>query len=232
MGRVRAVLVAAAVAAAVLPACGGRTVEPAAPAAAGGTEDRVVAGLTPATTAAPATTAPPATPAPADPAPADPAPTSTLPPLPQPQPVPDDPYFPEPEVILGTIEIPKLGLNVPLRQGVTLTTLDRGPGHWPGTALPGELGNVVVAGHRVTRTRPFRHIDKLVPGDQVIFTLADGSRHVYEMVGTEVVDETGMHIVNQGYAYTATLFACHPPGSARYRYVVHLQLLDAPALPA
>lgn len=231
MGRIRAVLVAAAVVAALLPACGGSTVEPAARAAAGGTEDRVVAGLTPTTTAT-TTSGAAVMSVPATAAPVVTGPTSTLPPLPQPQPVPDDPYFPEPEVILGTIEIPKLGLNVPLRQGVTLTTLDRGPGHWPGTALPGELGNVVVAGHRVTRTRPFRHIDKLVPGDQVIFTLTDGRRYVYEMVGTEVVDETGMHIVNQGYAYTATLFACHPPGSARYRYVVHLQLLDAPALPA
>ena len=46
-----------------------------------------------------------------------------------------------------------------LYEGITLTTLNKGPGHWPGTALPSQDGNVVVAGHRVTHSRPFRHID-------------------------------------------------------------------------
>src|SRR3712207_8743422 len=48
------------------------------------------------------------------------------------------------------------------------TTLFRS---WPGTAFPGETGNAVFAGHRVTHSHPFRHIDKLVPGDEVFFTI-------------------------------------------------------------
>ena len=136
---------------------------------------------------------------------------------------PADPYAPEAVSVIGTIEIPALGLATPLHQGVTLNAIDRGPSHWPGTALPGELGNVVVAGHRVTRGGPFRHIDKLVPGDQVIFTV-DGRRSVYRVTGHEVVTPDAMRIVDQTPAYTGTLFACHPPGSDAYRYVVRLAL--------
>ena len=135
-----------------------------------------------------------------------------------------DPKATEPEVKLGSIAIPKLGLDVTVYDGVLLTTLNKGPGHWPGTAMPGQVGNMVVAGHRVTHSRPFRHLDELAVGDPVIFTLADGSSFTYEVVGSEIVTPDSTWIVNQTRAYTATLFACHPPGSAQERFVVHLKL--------
>lgn len=141
--------------------------------------------------------------------------------LPTPQVPPEDPYAPEPHVVLGRIEIPKIGIDVPLNQGISLRSIDRGPSHWPGTALPGQPGNVVVAGHRVSKTRPFRNIDQLVPGDEVIFTVEE-KRSVYVVTGSEIVTPDAMEIVNQTPDSTATLFACHPPGSARYRYVVFL----------
>jgi sortase A len=146
-----------------------------------------------------------------------------------PEPPPADEYADEPHVVIGSIEIPRLGLDVPLNQGISLTSIDRGPSHWPGTALPGEIGNVVVAGHRVSKTLPFRHIDQLEPGDEVILTGEHG-RFVYRVTEHEVVGPDGMHIVDQTYDATATLFACHPPGSDRYRYVVKLAL-DGEALP-
>ncbi len=136
---------------------------------------------------------------------------------------PPNPDAAEPVVSLGTIEIPKLHLRVPMDEGITLGTLARGPGHWPGSALPGAVGNVVVAGHRVTHTHPFRDIDKLVAGDEVIFD-TPGGQFVYRMTSAEIVPPTAIHIVDQSTARTATLFACHPPGSAAYRYVVHLEL--------
>ncbi len=137
---------------------------------------------------------------------------------------PLDEYAAEPAIVLGTIEIPRLGLSVPLNQGITLTTIDRGPSHWPGTALPGQVGNVVVAGHRVTKTRPFRDIDTLVPGDEIVFTVG-GVRSVYSVNGNEVVTPDAMRIVDPTATPTVTLFACHPPGSARYRYVVTADLV-------
>ncbi len=59
---------------------------------------------------------------------------------------------PRPRSHLGTLSLPSIGVTAPLGEGVTLTAVDRGPGHWPGTAMPGQVGNVVVAGHRVTHT--------------------------------------------------------------------------------
>jgi sortase A len=124
---------------------------------------------------------------------------------------------------IGEITIPRLGIDAPLFEGVTLSTLDHGPGHWPGTAMPGEPGNVVVAGHRVSHSRPFRYIDRLSSGDEVVFTV-DGRRSVYVVTGHEVVTPDRVDIVNPTETATATLFACEPPGSTRYRYVVHLEL--------
>jgi sortase A len=141
-------------------------------------------------------------------------------------PQPADPPAPravEPYLELGTIEIPSLSLSMPLLEGISLTTLDRGPGHWPGTALPGQLGNVVVAGHRTSHGKVFRHIDQLVPGDEVIFTTPDG-RFVYAVTDTTVVSPEAMYIIEQTTSRTATLFACHPPGSTKQRIVVHLAL--------
>lgn len=150
-------------------------------------------------------------------------PPTAAPPPARPARVPSNPYANEPMVLLGSIEIPKIGLNHQLYQGISLRSIDRGPSHWPGTALPGQVGNVVVAGHRVTHSKPFRNIDQLAPGDEVVFTV-DGTRTSYEVTGSEVVGPKALHIVDQTPTPTATLFACHPPGSARYRYVVHLAL--------
>ena len=148
-------------------------------------------------------------------------PTTTAVPLPTPITPPKRVYRPDPYRVVGWIEIPKIGLREPIGEGITLTIIDRGPSHWPGTAMPGQPGNVVIAGHRVTHSHPFRHIDRLVPGDGVIFEVG-GTRTTYVMTRSEVVRPTRVDIVRQTPARTATLFACHPPGSARYRYVVHL----------
>jgi len=105
-----------------------------------------------------------------------------------------------------------------------MSTLDRGPGHWPGTAMPGEVGNVVVAGHRTSHHAEFRHLDDLVQGDEVIMHTFAG-RFVYRVASTEIVGPEALWIVDQTAAPTATLFACHPPGSVRERIVVHLDLV-------
>lgn len=154
------------------------------------------------------------------------APATTVP-TSQPIDPPVNAYADEPHVVIGSIEIPKLGLSVPLNQGISLKSIDRGPSHWPGTALPGApTGNTVIAGHRVTHSKPFRYIDTLVPGDEIIFVV-DGVRSVYAVTGSEVVTPDRTDIVNQTQDPIATLFACHPPGSARYRYVVRAALVSA-----
>ncbi|MEO7836489.1 MAG: class E sortase [Acidimicrobiales bacterium] len=139
--------------------------------------------------------------------------------------VPKDPYANEPLREIGSIEIPKIGLRHRVFEGITLRTIDNGPSHWPGTAMPGHRGNAVFADHRVTHSKPFRNIDQLAPGDEVIFNIGD-KRSVYKVTGSKVVTPRALDIVNQTPTPTATLFACHPPGSAKYRYVVLLALVE------
>ena len=147
-------------------------------------------------------------------------------PLSTPVEAPVDQNADEPVIVLGTIEIPKIGVSEKLYEGIRLTTFDRGPGHWPGTAMPGQFGNAVVGGHRTSHTKPFRHLDDLGPGDEVIFT-TDAGRFVYHVDSTEIITPDVTRVVNQNPGFTATLFACNPVGSTRQRIIVHLVLSNA-----
>ena len=89
--------------------------------------------------------------------------------------------------------------------------------------MPGEVGNVVVAAHRTSHGGPFRNIDQLVAGDTVMFT-TDAGEIPYVVTGTQVVNPDAIWIVDPTDTPTATLFACHPPGSVRQRIVVNLDL--------
>jgi sortase A len=152
--------------------------------------------------------------------------TTTTPPPPrqQTQPIaPPTDNAKEPVIELGRLRIPKIGVDMALYEGIRLSTLDLGPGHWPGTAMPGEVGNVVVGGHRTSKHRVFRHIDELVAGDQIIFDDANGE-HIYIVNRVEIVSPTDVWIINPTDTPTATLFACHPPGSTRQRIVVFADL--------
>ncbi len=138
---------------------------------------------------------------------------------------PADTYASEPVVDMGTISIPKIGVSMRMYEGIRMTTLDKGPGHWPGTALPGQVGNVVVGGHRTSKHRVFRNVDQLAPGDEIIFENA-GGRHVYAVRKVEIVQPTAVWIVDPTPTPTATLFACHPPGSTAQRIVVFADLVS------
>ncbi len=159
-----------------------------------------------------------------------PEPVTTLaPPPPAPKKAvtpPKNSYAPEPIVEIGTIEIPKIGLRHKMMHGITLRNIDLGPSHWPGTPFPGETGNTVVMGHRVTHSKPFNRIHELKPGDEIIFTV-NGVRSRYLMTGSEIVTPDRVDIVNATPGPTVTLFACHPPGSAKFRYVVRGDLAPA-----
>ena len=154
-----------------------------------------------------------------------PTPPETAPPaLPNPEAAPADPYENVPVVAIGEIEIPKIGLQHTIYEGVSLTVVNHGPGHWPGTPMPGGYGNMVYAGHRTTYDHPFRNIDQLVEGDPIIFRTDQGT-FTYRVTSTQVVHWDDVWIVDQHPGRTVTLFACHPPGSAEFRYVVFGELV-------
>jgi sortase A len=145
--------------------------------------------------------------------------TTTAPkPLPQPDPAPVDAYADVPITEIGSIAIPKIGLLHPIFEGVWLTVVDNGPGHWPGSALPGQRGNSVFAGHRVTHSHPFLDMDLLVPGDKVVFDMPYGT-FTYSITSITIVQPEDMSIVTPTPEPTLTLFACHPKHSAAQRIV-------------
>ena len=159
---------------------------------------------------------------------APPAPVvASLDPAAGPAPPPANPREKVPVVEIGRIRIPKVGLDHPVYEGVSLTVIDVGPGHWPGTPLPGGAGNVVFGGHRVTRSHPFRDLDQLAPGDLIEFALPDGSRPTYAVTEQFIVDPEAMWIVDPLPGQMLTLFACHPKGSARQRIVIRATLQTA-----
>ncbi len=155
--------------------------------------------------------------------------TDAGPALPIPDPLPD-PNAPASGVVIGTIGIARIGLMADIQEGMALADIDRGPSHWPATARPGQLGNMVLAGHRTTYTEPFRHLERLQPGDPVEFVVG-GETFTYATRGVVVVPANAVDIAAQSDAHTATLFACHPPGQATERIVAKLRLLDAGGRP-
>jgi sortase A len=131
-----------------------------------------------------------------------------------------------PHPAFGMIVIPKINLVHPVFEGIEEPAIHWGPGHWPGSALPGQNGNAVFAGHRVTHTRPFLDIDLLAPGDQIVFHLATGT-YTYEITDHLIVSPADVWISNPTPTPTVTIFGCHPKRSAKQRYVVRGKLISS-----
>ena len=121
--------------------------------------------------------------------------------------------------LVGRLELPRIGLSVIVREGVDTGTLRSAVGHIPDTALPGESGNVALAGHRDTFFRQLKHVR---PGDRVVVTTVDG---IYDYVvrDTRVVTPRDVSVLAPGSEATVTLVTCYPfdyIGSAPQRFVV------------
>lgn len=148
------------------------------------------------------------------------------PPLPVPAPLPD-PAAHRDLVEIGRIQIPKTGVDQPVREGVEQMVIDAGPAHWPGTAAFGGWGNVVLAGHRTSHTEPFLRNGELAPGDDIVLSDPTGSYH-YTVTSVEVVPNTALWIVDQHEGRSLTIFTCHPIGSSAERLVVRADLRTRP----
>jgi sortase A len=107
--------------------------------------------------------------------------------------------------------------------------LKRGPGHIPGTAYPGQPGNMVVSGHRTTYGAPFRHIEQLQNGDEIVLITAD-NRYVYSVYEQRIVSPSDLTVLEQGVEPKLTLTACHPWYSASQRIVVIARLINSEPL--
>jgi sortase A len=126
---------------------------------------------------------------------------------------------------IARLEIPSIGVNDIIVAGVGTSDLKKGPGHYPDTPLPGQLGNAAIAGHRTTYGQPFFDVDKLEPGDEIIVTTLSG-RFVYRVTGQEIVDPSDYGVVatvNPDVA-NLTLTSCNPKWTAQQRIVIFSEL--------
>ena len=184
----------------------------------------------PPTTPAPITTpesVPPSVPESTEP-PTTVPPTTTTPPPPPPPP----PIVRRGEV-LAKLEIPRIDQELYVVPGVGPDDLKQGPGHYPDSPLPGQLGNAAIAGHRTTYGAPFFDIDQLEPGDELRVTMTNGERFVYDVTGVEIVEATDYWVVTTQRPDVAelTLTSCHPKYSASQRIVVHSVLDESQSSP-
>jgi sortase A len=133
---------------------------------------------------------------------------------------------------IARLEIPDIDLDIVVVAGVSVADLRKGPGHYPDTPLPGQFGNAAIAGHRTTYGQPFINVDDLEPGDDIIVTTLAG-RFVYEVTGTEIVDDSATHVVATTNPDIAelTLTSCHPKWSASQRIIVHSLLVADQSAP-
>lgn len=130
---------------------------------------------------------------------------------------------------MGVIRIPRLGRNYRfvIVEGTDEADLRKGPGHYHGSALPGQVGNFAVAGHRTTYLAPFNRLDELHRGDRIIID-AHGREYTYRVSWKRVVVPTAVQVADPvPYRPGAvprhaliTLTTCHPKYSASHRLVV------------
>ena len=136
---------------------------------------------------------------------------------------------PAPGSVVGRIEIPRLGVSTIVRAGVDPRTLQLAVGHIPGTALPGEPGNIGLAAHRDTFFRRLRYIR---PNDEIRLVTAGGT-FAFSVQRTRIVWPRDTWVLDATATPTLTLVTCYPftyVGAAPQRFIVHaVSTTSAPA---
>lgn len=134
--------------------------------------------------------------------------------------------FPKEGDVIGTLEMVSLNKTVRIIQGTSRTQLKKGAGHYINSALPGEIDNCVISGHRETA---FLGIGKLVIGDRLVVTTSAGT-FVYEVVETRIVAEDDTTVIVPSDDAMLTLTTCYPfntPGYSPERYIVSAILIES-----
>lgn len=130
---------------------------------------------------------------------------------------------------IGRIEAASIGLDWVFVEGVSVADLKKGPGHYSETPMPGQSGNVALAGHRTTYGAPFNRIDELAVGDEIVVTTIQG-RFRYRVAEKFVVDPSQVEVLQPVPGRnTLTLTSCHPKYSARQRLIVRGDLSGEPS---
>lgn len=127
---------------------------------------------------------------------------------------------------VGKLEIPRLGVSVVVAEGTDDTVLRRAVGRIPSSAIPGDGGNLALAGHRDTFFRPLEDVQV---GDEIVFEAAGGERTTYQVRWTRVVDPDATWVAAPTLEPVLTLVTCYPFryfGSAPQRFIVRAQRVE------
>jgi sortase A len=124
---------------------------------------------------------------------------------------------------VGRIELPRIGAGYTIVEGTDEQSLEKGPGHYPATALPGMGLTVAVAGHRTTYLAPFKQINELVAGDRILITMPYG-RFTYRVQYQKIVVPTALWVTRDVGYDRLVLSACNPLYSAAQRIIVFARL--------
>jgi sortase A len=133
---------------------------------------------------------------------------------------------------VGRIRIPRIGASFVVVKGTSTSDLESGPGIYSDTSFPGVPGTTAIAGHRTTYLAPFRHIDALRRGDEIVLDMPY-ARLTYTVVGNRVVNPTDVAAAVDRVGYSRlVLSACTPLFSAAQRLLVFARLSGAVAVGA
>lgn len=133
---------------------------------------------------------------------------------------------------VAVMEIPKIQINdLVVVEGVSVQDLKKGPGHYPGTPLPGQVGNMVISGHRTTYGGPFNRLDELVVGDEIVVYNAAGP-FKYRVTENKIVAPTAVEVLDDSTDARLTLTTCHPKYSAKERLIIVAILEGTPTAPS
>ena len=127
---------------------------------------------------------------------------------------------------VARIRIPELGADYVVVNGTDAGDLRKGPGLYPQTPYPGVPGTTAIAGHRTTYGAPFRQIDKLGKGDEIVVEMSYGT-FTYEYEKQEIVEPSEISVIRKVGYDRLVLTACHPLYSAAQRIVVYARLVEA-----
>ncbi len=143
--------------------------------------------------------------------------------------------LPEPPegTVMAHLQIPKIGLDEFVVSGTNEGDLAKGPGHYLGTAMPGQAGNVAIAGHRTTHGAPFNRLAELAIGDPFHPTAANRAEAHLRCVGSSgAVSPTDVTVLNNFGDDRITLTTCNPEFSAIQRLIVVAAYLPPGGLPS
>jgi sortase A len=123
---------------------------------------------------------------------------------------------------VGRLIVPRLDLNMMVVDGTDSDTLQKGPGRYRGSYMPGQGELVYVAGHRTTYSAPFSRIDRLRRGDRVTFELPYAAFE-YRITRSIIVPATALEVLRSHGRELLALQACHPRFFASHRYIAYAE---------